>query len=264
MILRASLLSLLAVLTAAIVPAAAQTIPPTAQLRAPSPGVPFYWIDNAPAELVGAAFSDRYGQLLVAELAAVIAESGEPACVQRKGLRKGQLAERARAILLRVGTQTFRLIAGTVSRPELESRFAARMGARVRAELVRLKADPVVRQFIAIEQREQNAHVAEYVAVQLDRYASIARIKLARPISQIDSGNPALVRADPTDETRGLLDAFIATHRSPAFIRYRELIAAAQEALDRAGSLAAWTRLGPGEFMSGLDRALADLCVPGR
>jgi hypothetical protein len=256
MFLRASALSLVTMLTAA-------TVPAIAQMQKPS-GVPLYWVNNAPAELVSASFADPYGRLLVAEFAAVISESSDAACLQTKGIEKNQIAERARAILLRVGAQMLQLFAGTVDRPAFESRFAARMGVDANAELVRLRTDPDVQKFIEIGQPEEHARLAEYVVVQLDRYALISRIKLARSISMNHSDNPALIRADPTAKTRDLLDAFIANHKSPAFVRYRILIEAAQESLDRTISLEALRDLGPGQLMSGLDREFADLCVVHR
>lgn len=148
------------------------TVPATAQMQKPS-GVRLDWVNTPPAKLVSAAFAEPYGRLIVAEFAAVLGESADAACLQKKAIQKDQIAERARTILLRVGAQTFAMIAGAVDRPAFESSFAARMGAGAgaKAVLVRLRANPDVKKFIEIEQPAQRARVAEYVAVQLDRYA---------------------------------------------------------------------------------------------
>lgn len=240
------------------------TVPATAQMQKPS-GVRLDWVNTPPAKLVSAAFAEPYGRLIVAEFAAVLGESADAACLQKKEIQKDQIAERARTILLRVGAQTFAMIAGAVDRPAFESSFAARMGAGAgaKAVLVRLRANPDVKKFIEIEQPAQRARVAEYVAVQLDRYALLMRIKLTRPISKFHSGNPALVLADPTDKALDMLDEFIANHKSPALLQYRVLMEAEQESLDRTISLEALRDFGPGQYMSGLDRELADLCVAG-
>jgi hypothetical protein len=238
------------------------TVPATAQMQTPS-GVRLDWVNTPPAKLVSAAFAEPYGRLIVADFAAVLGESADAACLQKKAIQKDQIAERARTILLRVGAQTFAMIAGAVDWPAFESGFAARVGAGAKAVLARLRANPDVKKFIEIEQPAQRARVAEYVAVQLDRYALLMRIKLVRPISKFHSGNPALVLADPTDKALDLLDEFIANHKSPALLQYRVLMEAEQESLDRTISLDALRDFGPGQYMSGLDRELADLCVAG-
>jgi len=91
------------------------TVPATAQMQKPS-GVRLDGVNTPPAKLVSAAFAEPYGRLIVAEFAAVLGESADAACLQKKEIQKDQIAERARTILLRVGAQTFAMIAGAVDR----------------------------------------------------------------------------------------------------------------------------------------------------
>lgn len=250
---------------------AAATAPPGAIAQSMIPeylGVPLgfplpdeYFLNPAVGEVVEAAFAQPYGQVLVNEFAAVIIESGDPACVKERGIDTSKLADRARAILISKGTQMYQITAAAIDRPRYETILAQRMGAKASAELAYLRADPVVQQYVAIGRPAKLVNVAFKVVFELDRYSWMNRIKLVRPLVFNVEASDALDRADPRDKTPERLSEFIENNKSQALMRYIELHKASRDALKDAIRWDEMRQSGPNNWMAGLDEDLAGLCV---
>ena len=223
--LRVPILSILSMLIAAAAPssAAAQSmIPPDLPIPLGMPLPDEYFLNPAVGAVVEAAFAQPYGRLLVDEFAAVLSESGDPGCVQTKGIEKYKIADRARAILVRKGTHMYEMIAAFIDRPRYAAILAQREGANAGAELARLRTDPVVQQFIAIERSAQLAGVAFNVVYELDTYSLIFRIKLVRYVVFDLKEGDALNRAHLRNETDAKLAALIENNKSQSLTRYSE------------------------------------------
>jgi hypothetical protein len=253
--MRLILLSLVAVAIA--------VAPPQSALAGPQPKAvtSLSYLDVDPDEAVNAAFSAPYGLLLVAEAATVLGDSADAACLTAKRIEKAA-AESARAILLRVGAQMVRKIAGAVDQAAFKAKFAARKGAKAEADLARLSSNPDVRAYLALARPAKLAAVANLVIENFERYALLQRIKLVRPIHPLAGGrNTALLEADPSEDPYDKVDAFVAKNKSAALKRYLELSDAAQEAFTASVNPAEAPRLGPVQLMAGLDKELADVCI---
>ncbi len=225
--------------------------------------LPLNYVDPAAGALAEAAFSQPYGRLLAAEFATVIGESADPQCRTTAAATKDQIAERARGILQRRGRQMFEKIGDIYDRTMLFAKLVADGVPNADDERRRLRNDPAVRRYVAMAQPMVLAGAAGLVVENVDRYALILRIKLARPIGPMASGDEKLLRADPSDEISEKLEAYITASTSPALQRYLELTDLVQRALNQSYSREMALKSGPIQWLTGLDTDLAALCVTG-
>jgi hypothetical protein len=160
-----------------------------------------------------------------------------------------------------------RLISMT-DRAAFKSYLRARIGSEGVAELERLRTDPAVRAYRAVDEPAELAFIAAYIVENIDRYTRISRITLARPISPMAADIASIQNADPTDKIDAQLKEMVANDKSGALARYVEITALAQKPFRDAADMKAATKFGPGELMArpGKDRRdlqneLAKLCV---
>jgi hypothetical protein len=253
--MRLLVFSLLTALTTLTAPAVAE---PQAKVA-----LPLYYLGINAEGFAEAVFAEPYGRRLVAEFAAVLGESGTAECLKSRGIEKDQLAERARAILLRQGAQLLGKFAATIDMTAFTEKLAASEGADAAAELTKLRENRDVHTFDEISRPALLAEAADIIVENLDRYALLLRIRLARPVSPFGSGDKALLDANPTEKSVEALGEFMTKTRSAAVDRYLDLSQSVQLALNESISRDAMLNLGPAQLLSGLDKDLAELCVSG-
>jgi hypothetical protein len=249
--MRPILLALLAALIAVQMP---QSAP--AQVT-----VSLSYIENDPAKLVEAAFSAPYGRLLIAEFAAVLTESADPACLKSRSLQASALAERARSIVLRQGAELVKKFASAVDRAALKTAFASRMGAGADAELAKLRNNPDVRAFLELAAPARDAATANAVVETLDRNMLVLKFKVSRRFDPMATGNQKLLGADPSDSIGDKLDALVKSGKSTALARFIELMGGLQEAVNASTNAKALLGTRIVDLMPGLDKDLADICL---
>ena len=233
----------------------------TARSEPAGPQLPLLYLEAPPEQLVEAAFAAPFGKLLVAQLAAAIGEGADAACFQAKSIDKAALGDRARAIMVRNGAQSFHKYLSAVDRSVFKSRLAASSGADAEAELARLRNDKDVRALLELSAPARNAAIALNVVETLGRVVMLLKINLSRRFDPISSGDAALLKADPTEPTSAKVDAFVQASNSAALTRYLDLSDAAQEALNRSLDAKLLLSLRIVDLMPGLEQDLADVCV---
>jgi hypothetical protein len=233
----------------------------TARSAPAEPQLPLVYLEAPPEQLVETAFSAPFGKLLVAQLAIAIGEGADAACLQAKGIDKAALGDRARAIMVRNGAQSFRKYLSAVDQSAFKARFAASMGADAEAELARLRGDKDVRAFLELGAPARDAAIAYNVVETLGRIALILKINLSRRFDPISTGDANLLSADPTESTSAKVDAFVQGSTSSALTRYLDLTEAAQQALNRSLDTKLYLSLRIVDLMPGLEHDLADVCV---
>jgi hypothetical protein len=217
------------------------------------------YLDADPDQLVTAAFSTPYGRLLIAEFAAVVAESADATCLKAKGIETSALADRVRAIVLRHGAQFVRNNASAIDRAAFKTNIASRMGAGAEAELAKLRNNnPEVRKLIEMHAPAREAAVVNGVIEAVERRIRVLNFKLRRSFNPLATGDMRLIDADPSDAVLGKLEAFLVDSKSAALTRYLELMAAEQKALSQSFDVKA---LRIANSMPGLDNDLADVCM---
>lgn len=237
------------------------TVADTARSAPAEPQLPLIYLEAPPEKLVETAFSAPFGKLLVAQLAAAIGEGADAACLQAKGIDKAALGERARAIMVRNGAQSFQKYLSAVDRAAFKTRFAASIGAGAEAELARLRNDKDVRAFLELSAPARNAAIALNVVETLGRIVVLLKINLSRRFDPISSGDVALLKADPTEAVSTKVDAFVQGSNSASLTRYLDLTDAAQQALNRSLDNKLYLSLRIVDLMPGLEQDLADVCV---
>jgi hypothetical protein len=264
--MRRFLLSLLVMLSVATVPRStiAQSTPRGGPL-------PLSFLDIVPAEFVSAAFAQPYGRALVTEFAVILGDSANPECLKAKGITKEKLSDSARTILPQRGTFLLKRLIGTIDQATFKTYAPARIGRDGLAEIKRLEDNPNVRTYLDIEKPALLAYVASYIAENVDRYALLNRIKLARGVNPYSSDNQLLIDLDPTQKTEAKLKEMVANDKSGVLERYLGFTAAAQRALNDAIDTMLARSYGPGELLAdpnknreGLSNDLAGLCVARR
>jgi hypothetical protein len=236
----------------------------TARSEPAQPQLPLIYLEAPPEKLVETAFAAPFGNLLVAQFAVAIGEGADAACLQSKGIDKAALGDRARAIMLRNGAQSFQKYLSAVDRAAFKTRFAASAGANAEAELARLRNDKDVRAFLELSAPARDAAIALNVVETLGRIVMLLKINLSRRFDPISSGDAALLKADPTEAISAKVDAFVQASTSTSLTRYLDLTDAAQEALNRSLDAKMYLSLRIVDLMPGLEQDLADVCVSRR
>jgi len=233
----------------------AATISPTrAQIPLSSP------YDN-PADLVREALAAPYGRAMVVEFGAVLRASADAACLRSKNLKPEQLETLGEAFLVKWGASSLRTLASFIDIALYETEFAKNAGAGAQTELDRLKADPDVKRYLAIERPRRRAAVVNYIVEQFTRYTLINRIMVG-PVAPLASGNQALLDADPTEKVEADLEEFLASVSSEPLLRYLDISEKASAALETSlNTEQVRNSLGPSELFRGAEKDLAGLCI---
>jgi hypothetical protein len=217
---------------------------------------------------VAAAFAQPYGRAIAAEFSAALAETADPDCLKTKRFTKDQVPDRALAMLQKRGAYMLERADAMTDQARFKSFLRARIGANGMTEVERLRNDPLVRAYLAVDEPARLAYVAVAIVEQIQRYAMISRIKFARPFSPLDSDIPAIDKLDPIDKVDGTLKEMVANDKTGTLVRYLELVAMADKPLRDAINMDIAMKTGPGEFLAppGKDRSdlqneLVELCV---
>jgi len=256
---RASLLALLVSLIAA-----------TASSRATAQGRDFsaFFLDITPSKFVATAFERPYGKAVAAQFATALSDSADSECLKAKRISKEQLSRRAHAILLQRGTF---MLDRLVKLTDRDSYLRARIGRDGITEFDRLRNDPNVRAYRAIDEPAELAFIAAYIVENIDRYDTLTRIKLARPISPIASDIQSIQEVDHTEKIDIKLKQMLENDKTGVLARYLEITAMAKEPFRDATDMKLAKKFGPGELLArpgkdnmDLYNELVGLCVARR
>jgi hypothetical protein len=239
---------------AAVLLSAGAAAPALAQLPLANP-------IEKPAEVTREAYAAPYGRAMVAEFNTVLRAAVDPACLQSKKLKPEQLAQRGEALITKWSIHAMEVFASFINISIYETNLAKNAGVTAQAELTRLRANPDVKRYLAIERPRQLAKLLDYVFEQFSRYVLINRIKFGQ-VSPLATANETLMRADPTDKVEAELEQFLKANTSAQLTRYLELNEQAAAAL--AASLnteQVRNNFSPTALFRGMEKDLAALCV---
>jgi hypothetical protein len=227
-----------------------------------------YFLNVEPAKFVAAALAQPYGQAVVAEFAAALSDSADPACLKAKKITKEQLNGRARALLQERGALMLERLISMTDRAAFKNYLHARLGSEGVAEFERLRTDPAVRAYLAADEPAEHVFIAQYIVENIQRYARISRISFAKPFSPMAADIPSLDSVDPTDKIDAALKKLIADDTSGMLARYLEMTAIAQKPYRDAVNMERAQKFGPGELLARKGRdnkdlynELVELCV---
>jgi hypothetical protein len=235
----------------------------TVALAATLPARAQFPFSAEPADaLVRAAFDTDYGRALMDTFAVSARRNGDPSCLEAKTLDAAALAGHGRALFQRYGSRMVETLNANFDRSAYQSALSASTGRNATAELERLERDPVVKKLIALNRPVRLAKVLDAVVESFDSYVMIKRIKLD-PVGPLGSGDPELLRKNPTEATEAAVQRFVDEHPSRRLDRYFELVEA-REAASVKGFTVVAMKLGPVAYFGGVETDLAELCVGRR
>ena len=223
--------------------------------------IPDDLLDRRPNILAQDVFRSAYGQLLVAEFVSVVRESADPQCLAAKGLRPAQLEARSREMLVRSGALMLQLAASMVDGAKLEAEFEKRAGPGGRADIVRLRADRDVKDYLKISEPAKLARLANNIVEMVDRHALLARLALKRHVSPLATGNVPLLRADPEEKSLEAANTFVNDRKSAGLSRFLEIQVALAESFREATDTEALLKVGPAQMTPNVPGDLEKLCV---
>ncbi len=223
--------------------------------------IPDDLLDRRPNILAQDVFASPYGRLLAAEFVSVLRESADPPCLAAKGLHSAQLEARARETLVRSGALMLQLAAGMVDGAKLEAEFEKRAGPGGRADMVRLRGDRDVKDYLRLSEPAKLARLANNIVEMVDRHALLARLGLKRHVSPIATGNVPLLRADPEEKSLEAADQFVKERKSANLARFLEIQVALAESFREATDAEALLKAGPAQMTPNVPGDLEKLCV---
>ena len=218
--------------------------------------------DEQPAAFMREALAHPYGRALVAEFAKQVRQAVEPACLQSKKLDDAALGERGRDIFQRYGARIIEVYRDTIDPGLFDAALEDLAGRNTKAEIVKLREHPDIRQYLAIERSVRLARALDAAVENFDRYVLILRIPL-KPISPFatGTGNEALAGADPTDQSEAELERFRRERNSRQVDRFHQLSRATYLAFGKALNTEKGRAWGPVALYKGIENELAELCI---
>jgi hypothetical protein len=203
----------------------------TASSRATAQGRYFsaFFLDITPSKFVATAFERPYGKAVAAQFATALSDSADSECLKAKRISKEQLSRRAHAILLQRGTFMLDRLVKMTDRAKYDSYLRARIGRDGITEFDRLRNDPNVRAYRAIDEPAELAFIAAYIVENIDRYDTLTRIELARPISPMASDIQSIQEVDPSEKIDIKLKQMLDNDKTGVLARYVEITAMAKE-----------------------------------
>jgi hypothetical protein len=191
----------------------------------------------------------------------VLRESADPKCLADKGLRPAQLEARGRELLVRSGALMLQLAAAMVDGPKLEAEFDKRAGKSARAEIVRLRGDRDVKDYLKLSEPAKLSRLANNIVEMVDRHVLLARLGMKRHVSPLATGNVPLLRADPEEKSLEEADRFVQARKSASLDRFLEIQVALAESFREATDAQALLKAGPAQMTPNVPGDLAKLCV---
>jgi len=225
--------------------------------------IPLQYPIELPGPFVREALDQPYGRALITEFAKTVAQGADTACLQSKALDEGKLRERGRDLFQHYGTQSMETIIKNVDVRRAESKIVEHAGPKAAGELMRLRGDPTVKKYLALERPARLARVIGFVVENLDHYVLLNRIKL-KSFSPVATGNDELMRINPTEAAEEAMEKFVNDNKSRQFKRFYELSEVAGTAFIEAFNREVALKWGPNTFFRGVENDLAEICVTGR
>ncbi len=245
----AAMVSLAGVTGLAVAPISAQTgAKPQPELRkilsTPSPAESI----QAP---MAAKLADRLGQVWF--------ESAEPACRASRSLDLASYQKLARKMLVAVGDNMRQLAADAQDGPKADAEFAAQAGKEAVAELRRLSAEPVVKEFIVQMRSRSAVEQTQTYLENIERALLLSRVEIKGHANPMASGDSDL-QDEIEKATSAPLD-YADANKGKAMDRFLELLTVAERTVAETSNRDELLKWGPGKLMVVLEGPLKANCV---
>lgn len=209
----------------------------------------------SPAESIqapmAAKLADRLGQVWF--------ESAEPACRASRSLDLASYQKLARTMLVAVGDNMRQLAAGAQDGPKADAEFAAQAGKEAVAELRRLSAEPVVKEFLVQMRSRSAVEQTQTYLENIERALLLSRVDIKGHANPMASGDSDL-QDEIEKATSAPLD-YADANKGKAMDRFLELLVIAERTLAETSNRDELLQWGPGKLMVVLEGPLKANCV---
>ncbi len=209
------------------------------------------------AALIHDAFDSAYGKALTAELGRSLRRDADPACLQAKGLRAGQLEDRGRDLMVKWGTSFGERAVAFIDMKAYSERFSNT------DELKQLEQDADVKRYLAMSVPARQARLLDSIVENFARYVLISRIKLGFAPPQA-TGNAELLSKNPIEATEDALGKFAEERKSATLDRFLDLSEQSAAALEASFDKQRAMKTAPHDFFRGVETDLAEICIGHR
>ena len=223
--------------------------------------LPFAFPVEQPDTIMRDALKLPYSKDVLAEFAASVEKSADPACLREKQLDTAKIAAAGHELLMRYGVRILNLAVENVDQNVYRKSLKEIGGANVEEEITKLSADPVVKKMIESERPARLMSAFDVTVENLERYALLRRLRLAN-FSGISTGNEQLLLKGEKAQDDAL--QFRESNQTPEVKRFTELSDYIAEALNRSFRREKAILLGPSQYFQDADKDLAAICVTPR
>jgi hypothetical protein len=233
----------------AVAPVSAQTnAKPQAELRK-------IFSTPSPAESIQAPMAvklaDRLGQVWF--------ESADPACRTSRSLDRAAYQKLARTMLVAVGDHMRQLATRAQDGPKADAEFAAQAGKGSVAELRRLSAEPVVKEFLVQMRSRSAVEQMQTYLENIERALLLNRVEIKGHANPLASGDTDL-QEEIEKATSAPLD-YADANKGKTMDRFLELLIIAERTLAGTSNRDELLLWGPGKLMVVLEGPLKANCV---
>lgn len=220
-----------------------------------------YFPPEPVSKVVRDALELPYGKALLASFVQAVTKTADPACLQSRKLDPDKLAIRSRDVFQRHGTAMLEMFAALVDKKAAAKAMAAAGGSEV--ELGLLAEHAGVKALRDIVQPARLAMVANLLFENFDRSNTLTRTRFPA-VGPLSGGDEALLAQDPADPAIQAGRQFIEENDSSKLRRFLTLSEKWQQAIRDAIDPKKAMAFGPVQWLKGIDKSLADLCVTPR
>jgi len=209
----------------------------------------------SPAESIrapmAAKLADRLGQVWF--------ESAEPACRASRLLDLASYQKLARTMLVAVGDHMSQLAVHAQDGPKADAEFAAQAGKGSVAELRRLSAEPVVKEFLVQMRSRSAVEQMQTYLENIERALLLNRVEIKGHANPLASGDTDL-QEEIEKATSAPLD-YVDANKGKAMDRFLELLIIGERTLAETSNRDELLLWGPGKLMVVLEEPLKANCV---
>jgi hypothetical protein len=245
----AAMVSLAGISGLAVAPVSAQTN------AKPQPELWKILSTPSPAESIqapmAAKLADRLGQVWF--------DSAEPAGRASRSLDLAAYQKLARTTLVAVGDHMKQLAASAQDGPKADAAFAAQAGKGAVAELRRLSAEPVVKEFLVQMRSRSAVEQTQTYLENIERALLLNRVQIKGHANPLASGDADL-QEEIEKATSAPLD-YADANKGKAMDRFLELLIIAERTLAETSNRDELLQWGPGRLMVVLEGPLKANCI---
>ena len=211
------------------------------------------------------AFASPYGQSIIDELGVALRKGADPACLAERRVMVTELRARGADVLIRHSQKRMARVVALIDAASADREFARAGGPGAIEEWRKLQIEARVVEFMGVLRPLDIVELVDETIDMFDRFVKLMAMNLDA-IAPANSGSEKLnkLREEIEEQAVNAADDLSNQEDNVMVRRYLELAEMASDALSISVNRAELQRLGPTDWMAGLDEDLRGLCIGKR